>query len=206
VPRARRAVPKHRAHHTSTHARKSVLTCRERAAHTSGPSCAPRAATGPRRSRTRGATCWPSSRPCWGRHGAGRARRGGRAAGAARHGEGRRGRSGQGAGPRPRAPGRGPGWGQRSEASTQVGHSAAPPRRAGELAGVGAWGNAPGREGVSESGPARPSHATARAGGCASARRRGVEPGWARRDGRAEGEPPWPVSAGGRGREGAAPG
>jgi hypothetical protein len=33
-------VPKHHAHHASTRARKAALTCRERAAHTSGPSCA----------------------------------------------------------------------------------------------------------------------------------------------------------------------
>jgi hypothetical protein len=46
--RARRAVPKHHAHHASTRA--GPRTRQDRATH------APRAATGPRRGRTRGAT------------------------------------------------------------------------------------------------------------------------------------------------------
>jgi hypothetical protein len=66
--RVRRAVSKHCVLHASTRVRKAALTRRERAAHTSGPSCA-RAAlhaasgNGARRGRTRGAARWPSSRP-----------------------------------------------------------------------------------------------------------------------------------------------
>jgi hypothetical protein len=118
APRAQRAVPKHRTHHASTRARKAALTCRERAAHMSGPSCARVAlcaasgngATPGSNERGRALAelkaarhrhTGPCSRPRRGRHGAGRARRGGRATGAARraglHRAPRRARRGEGA-------------------------------------------------------------------------------------------------------------
>jgi hypothetical protein len=59
APRARRAAPKHCAHHASTRPRKAALTRRERVAHTPGPSRARatltrrKQAAGPRRGRPR---------------------------------------------------------------------------------------------------------------------------------------------------------
>jgi hypothetical protein len=144
-------MPKYRAHHASTHARKVALTCHERAAHTSGPSCARVtlcAASG------NGATPGPSSRPraigtpgrAQGHTGAKTARAGHAEAGGSlgpRSGVGlrrapqracreevRRGRGGQGAGSGGRH-----GRAEAARAGAGVGAGDAAPRRGGVGAG-----------------------------------------------------------------------
>jgi hypothetical protein len=122
---ARRAASKNRAHHASTCVPKAALTCRERAAHTSRPSCARvalRAASG--NGTTPGPNAGPRSRPRRDRHNAGWARRGGRVAGAARWG-----RAEQGATAGAHA-GRGP--------NAAAGDRDTAPRWAGEHAGTAA--------------------------------------------------------------------
>jgi hypothetical protein len=213
-------MPKYRAHHASTHARKVALTCHERAAHTSGPSCARVtlcAASG------NGATPGPSSRPraigtpgrAQGHTGAKTARAGHAEAGGSlgpRSGVGlrrapqracreevRRGRGGQGAGSggrhgRAEAARAGAGVGAGDAAPRRGGVGAGEPRRGRGRAGTGHEG------GRARAGPPPWSRATTGGVGSDHARGRGRDgraaPGGraprASRHGRAAASAPWP--------------
>jgi hypothetical protein len=174
VPRARRVVPKHHEHHSSTRARKAALTCRERAAHTSGPSCARvalravsdngatprpnergRALAELKAARHRHAG--PSSRPRRGQHGTSRERRGGRAAGAARRAGLRR--APRRACRREGAERRSRGWGRRAAPSGRArrgrarAQGTAPPRRPWGWGGGTRWGGRARGARAAEAGP-----------------------------------------------------
>jgi hypothetical protein len=194
-------VQKHCVHHASTHARKAVLTCRERAAHTPGPSCARvalRAASG------NGAMLGPCAGRAQGHAGADTTQAGHFEAGGPlgpRAGLGCAGRHGG------RAAGRGP--------NAAAGDGDAAPRRAGARAGhratipamgmgAGERAGAGGREAL---GPLRPGRATAGAGDRAGApwpRAEGGPP-WAGRTSKLHRAPPR-ASRAGRGLGGATPG